>query len=281
MRRLDIALVGLCVGIALPVAAPAASAAVPRPQAASCCTAPAGTIVKIELNDEISTKNTKSGDRFDFHLAAPLIVNGRVVLKAGTPGVGEVVDSMKPGMGGKAAKLVLAARYLNDHGHHIALQSLRLAVSGKDNSMTANAVGLGGFVFMPLGFAGLAVAGGQAVVPAGTVASARLSGDLTLPPMGRATAHAVDEADAFARASSAEPDNGGSIAIPPPPPGQGQVVFFRAKSLMGTGQWFNVRENGAALGKLSNGAYFIQVATPGAHVYTATTEPEAKDHLKL
>jgi hypothetical protein len=73
----------------------------------------------------------------------------------------------------------------------------------------------------------------------------------------------------------------GDISISSPPPGQGEVVFFRAKSLMGTGQWFKVRENGAELGKLTNGAYFVQVAAPGVHTYTATTEPEAKDHLKL
>jgi hypothetical protein len=61
----------------------------------------------------------------------------------------------------------------------------------------------------------------------------------------------------------------------------GQVVFFRRKSLMGTGQWFNVRENGQALGKLSNGAYFIQAVAPGDHTYSATTEPEIKDKLTL
>jgi hypothetical protein len=59
------------------------------------------------------------------------------------------------------------------------------------------------------------------------------------------------------------------------------VVFFRRKSLLGTGLWFNVRENGKALGKLTNGAYFIQTTPPGQHSYTATSEPEFKDSLKL
>jgi hypothetical protein len=61
----------------------------------------------------------------------------------------------------------------------------------------------------------------------------------------------------------------------------GQVVFFRAHSLLGTGQWFNVRENGKALGKLTNGAYFVETVEPGLHTYTATEEPEFKDSLKL
>jgi hypothetical protein len=59
------------------------------------------------------------------------------------------------------------------------------------------------------------------------------------------------------------------------------VVFFRAKSLLGTGQWFNVREGGKALGKLSNGAYFVEVEAPGTHTFTATEEPELKDRLRL
>jgi hypothetical protein len=73
----------------------------------------------------------------------------------------------------------------------------------------------------------------------------------------------------------------GSIEIAPPPPGKGQVVFFRKYGILSTGQWFKVRENGVALGKLSNGAYFVQVTEPGSHTYTSTFEPELKDHLTL
>ncbi len=61
----------------------------------------------------------------------------------------------------------------------------------------------------------------------------------------------------------------------------GQVVFFRPTTAMGTGQWFNVREEGRALGKLSNGVYFVAALPPGQHSFTATTEPEFKDKLTL
>jgi hypothetical protein len=77
------------------------------------------------------------------------------------------------------------------------------------------------------------------------------------------------------------PQSRGWIAVPPPPRGMAQVVFFRARSLAGTGQWFNVRENGQALGKLANGAYFVVVLPPGQHSFSATSEPEFKDHLTL
>ena len=91
-----------------------------------------------------------------------------------------------------------------------------------------------------------------------------------------------DEAAASrSQANAAEAVDTGPITIAPPPAGEGQVVFFRKRSIMGTGQWFNVRERGAALGKLTNGAYFVQITDPGPHTYTAVEEPELKDKLKL
>jgi hypothetical protein len=67
--------------------------------------------------------------------------------------------------------------------------------------------------------------------------------------------------------------------IPPPPAGKGEVVFFRPGAYVGWAVWFNVRENGQALGKLTNGAYFVKVTDPGPHTYTAATENH--DVLKL
>lgn len=274
MNRLGASIVGLWVSVALSLApaftGPAAAAS------RSCCRAPAGTLVEVELVDPISTKVQKSGDSFALRLAAPLVVDGRIVLRAGTPGVGEVIESAKPGLGGKAAKLVLAARYLRLHGKRLPLQGLQMSSAGHNNSTAAQAVGLTGIAFAPLGFVGLAVRGGDVELPAGTHAVAKLADDAHLPSLGRAP-RGMAAAAPDANISTAED----GINIPPPPPGMGQVVFFRAKSLLGTGQWFNVREDGKALGKLVNGAYFVQVTEPGLHTYTAATEPELKDHLKL
>jgi len=241
-----------------------------------CCNVPAGVVVEIELADRVSTKIQKTGDRFALRLAEPLIFEHRVLAPAGAPGVGEVIQSTRPGMGGKPAKLVLAAHYLEVRGRRIPLEGLQLAASGKNNAMAAQVVGLSGIAFGPLGFIGLAVPGGNVDFPAGTAATAEVARDVVLPPLGGAPRGAADAAFALR-----DPGATGQIAIGPPPSGKGQVVFFRARSLLGTGQWFKVRENGAALGKLSNGAYFVRVTDPGVHVYTAKTEPEAKDQLRL
>ncbi len=72
-----------------------------------------------------------------------------------------------------------------------------------------------------------------------------------------------------------------SSLVPPPPAGKGQVVFFRQSAFAGMAVWFNVRENGNLLGKLSNGAYFVQVADPGPHTYTAATENKDVLHLEI
>ena len=52
-----------------------------------------------------------------------------------------------------------------------------------------------------------------------------------------------------------------------PPEGKGQVVFFRPSRFAGVAPVFTVRENGADLGKLSNGKYFVQVSDPGIHAF--------------
>ncbi len=265
MKILRAAIAGLCLTLAVS----------PTPSLArsACCRVPAGTVVEVELAKAVSTSSQKPGDAVALRLAKPLVVDGRILLRAGTPGVGEVIDAARPGLGGKGGKLVLAARYLRRGRTRIPLEGLQLTGIGHDSSGVANAAGIGGIAFLPLGVVGMVITGGQVTLPAGAKASAKLTKDVTLASLGRAPRSAVS--------APVEPVASGSIQIPPPPPGKGLVVFFRPKSVMGTGQWFNVRENGAALGKLTNGSYFVQVTEPGVHTYTASVEPEFKDHLKL
>jgi len=103
--------------------------------------------------------------------------------------------------------------------------------------------------------------------------TAKLASTATLRPLGKAPRGAGKVAVAAIET--------GPIALGPPPKGMGQVVFFRKKSILGTGQWFNVREDGKALGKLTNGAWFEESVAPGPHTFTAKTEPEFKDRLTL
>jgi hypothetical protein len=245
--------------------------------AGPCCVLPAGTEVAIELVNPVGTKTMKSGFAFDIRLAAPVIVDGQVLIPAGTMGGGRVVQSSGPGIGGKGAKLVVSADYLTVPGGAVRLQSLQLTGTGKDHSMTANVLGLGGIAFAPIGIAGIAVTGDHVEIPAGTIASAKIAETLTLAPVAAAT---QQDFAADWRLLSQKQETRGWLDIPPPPEGRGQVVFFRRKSMTGM-QWFNVRENGQALGKLTTGTYFIMTLPPGEHSFTAKSEPELKDHLTL
>jgi hypothetical protein len=247
-------------------------------QTHACCLAPARTVVEVELAGPVSTRTQKTGDTFALRLATPLVVDDRILLRAGTPGVGEVVEAARPGLGGKAAKLVLTARYLQADGRRVPLTGLQLARAGRSNSMQASAVGLTGIVFAPLGFIGLAVRGGNVDLPEGVRASARLASDVVLPSQGPAAPVAENRTEA---AAGGDAETHGSIEVPPPPRGKGQVVFFRAKSVLALGQWFKVRENGQAICKLTNGVYCIHITDAGTHTYTAKFEPELKDHLTL
>jgi hypothetical protein len=144
--------------------------------------------------------------------------------------------------------------------------------------MAADLASLGGWFSMPLGFVGFAVPGGEVQIPAGTNAAAEFAQTLMLTPLRAATRQDYDQVQAVFGAPEA---SRGRIAVPPPPPGMGQVVFFRDRSWSGAGQWFSVRENGQALGKLTNGAWFVVRAPAGEHSFSASSEPEFKDHLTL
>jgi hypothetical protein len=250
-----------------------------EPPRSVCCVIPAGTMLAVQLVEPLSTHDTQSGAEFPLRLAAPVIVDGQVALPVGTRAVGRVVQSTGPGAGGKGGKLVVAAYYLVVNGGSVPLEGLQLTGVGKDQSTTADVASVGGLVFMPLGLIGFAVQGGDIKIPAGTAATVKIGRTITVPPIAVATRADYQAVDAML--GGAQPTSRGWIDVPPPPGGMGQIVFFRRPSLLGTAQWFNVREHGDALGKLTNGDYFVVPMTPGQHSFTATSEPEFKDRLTL
>ena len=242
-----------------------------------CCRVPAGTAVAVQLIHPLDTAHAKAGDLFDLRVAAPVIVDGRVVVPAGTAGVGQGVQSSGPGIGGKGAKLVVSAEYLKVPGGDVKLAGMQLTGTGKDNTKASGTLGLAGIAFMPLGIAGIVLTGGNIEIPADTAAAAKIAESVVLAPRAAATEADYQQAQAVFGVQEA---TRGWIDLGPPPAGMGQVVFYRPKSMLNI-QWFNVRENGEALGKLTNGAYFVTPLPPGVHEFTAKSEPELKDHLSL
>jgi len=102
----------------------------PAYAAPSCCVAPAGMEVAVQLVQAIGASTARVGDTFALRLAAPLILDGQVALEAGAPAVGHVVQASGPGLGGKGAKLVVAADRLMVDGRSVALTGMQLTGAG-------------------------------------------------------------------------------------------------------------------------------------------------------
>lgn len=174
-----------------PISAPAVAVAPAAPAQGPCCTIPAGTVVLVELTEPLSAATAVSGAHFGLRLAEPVSLGGSVVLPAGIAGMGEVIDAKPAGFGGRPARLVLAARYLESDGVRFPLRSLKLGGGGIDNS--------GGAVVltMAVGILGAAIHGGGVEYAAGTRAIAKLAADVTSRPITILPATAAPSAPAL------------------------------------------------------------------------------------
>jgi len=152
--------------------------------------APAGADVLVELTEPVGTKGRKPGDHFGLKLSEPLVVGDRVIIPAGAAGQGEIIDVGRPGMSGKPAKLILAARYVETGGTRVALHAFRLGGMGESHTDAAVALGVVPYV----GIFALAVTGGDLNYPAGARARAKILADVMVPPPDPAatpTAHST------------------------------------------------------------------------------------------
>ena len=142
------------------------------------CRLKAGTVVAIELAEQVGTKQRKPGDTFALRLAQPLIVDGRTVVPAGAAGLGQVIDAASGGAFGRPAKLILAARYIEHDGVRVPLHALHLGGGGKDNGNLATALSAAPYV----GLLAVAIPGGNVEFPAGTQARAKVAVDVSFCP---------------------------------------------------------------------------------------------------
>jgi hypothetical protein len=136
---------------------------------------PALTPVPVRIEEEIASNRHKSGDRFRIVVVEHVMAGDRVVIPAGSEGEGEVIHAAKPGAGGKAGELILAARFVRVGEIEVRLRSFALGAVGKDRSGNALATS---FVAGPFA---MFVRGGAIVVPAQTVGLAKTALEFRLP----------------------------------------------------------------------------------------------------
>ena len=135
-----------------------------------------GTEVPLRLLEELTTggKKLRVGHRFRMETSAPVLVQGVVVIPAGSPAVGEITDVRNKGMWGKSGKLVARALHVNVNGRQIRL------TGGFDDKGVAGGVGavaVSAIVFLPAGFF---MTGTSAKVPVGTAVKGFVDEDVPL-----------------------------------------------------------------------------------------------------
>jgi len=123
-----------------PNAAPsAATAPAPKPPGvmekltAKPVTLPAGTVLTIRVNQTISTKSSKPGDRFEGSLVEPVEADGKVIIPKGATATGTVADAVPLGRfkGGARLRVVLDSLRVEGKDYPIETTSVARSVQGK------------------------------------------------------------------------------------------------------------------------------------------------------
>lgn len=117
----------------------------------------AGTSVSMRTLAELTTKGKrlKVGHRFNLEVAEPVMVDGQVVIPAGSPAVGEVTHVRNKGMWGKSGGIEARVVYVRAGDRQI-----RLSGQMDDKGVTGTAGVVGAVIAVPL--AGFFVTGDPA-----------------------------------------------------------------------------------------------------------------------
>lgn len=146
----------------------------PTQPAASVVRLPAGTVVQVELTETLSSQTSRQQQTFGLRTVEAIIVDGEVIVPAGAPGGGEVIDAAASAFGGRQGRLILSGRYIEIAGKRARIRGMQITAAGKDRATTAIAA-----AFVPYaGVASIFVQGGKVEIPAGARGSARLAEDV-------------------------------------------------------------------------------------------------------
>jgi type IV secretion system protein VirB10 len=109
-----------------PAAQPAAGPApTPAPGPGTKIEVPGGTHFPLVLHNAISTRSTRAGDPVYFETLSPVMVDGRVVIPAGTYVNGEVTESKRPGrVKGRGELMVKLNTMILPNGYMVNLNAV-------------------------------------------------------------------------------------------------------------------------------------------------------------
>lgn len=166
---------------ALVLATPVSVAAQSEPLPAAPILAPAenvsilraGTPISLTLREGLTTKGKmlRVGHRFQLEVNEDVVLNGHVVIPAGSPATGEVTEVRNKGMWGKSGRINARVLYVRVNGRQV-----RLTGTFDDKGVTGTAGVVASIALVPL--AGFFVTGTSAQIPVGSTIPAFIDEDV-------------------------------------------------------------------------------------------------------
>lgn len=165
---------------AMPAAGSPSSGGAPAPQAPpppAVVDLPAGTDLRVRLDEDLGSKISHAGDSFSATVADDVIVNGQTVIPRGARAEGTVIDARPLGhiKGGALLELRLERVHTNWGSYPVATGTITRVEKGKGKRTAEFATGGGVFGALVGGIAGRgkgALIGGIAGAGVGTAGSA-------------------------------------------------------------------------------------------------------------
>tara|TARA_B110000483_G_scaffold102094_1_gene124888 strand:- start:2268 stop:3077 length:810 start_codon:yes stop_codon:yes gene_type:complete len=137
-----------------------------------------GTVIELETVGLTSGKSVGIGQEIQFRVLRDVEVDDVIVIEGGSTAYGKVSEQKKAKGLGKPGALAISVDRVNTvDGQTIYLSGDNIRREGEDKKQTAMACILLGLLLVGLLFwIGFLVKGGEAIIPAGTRTSARVSG---------------------------------------------------------------------------------------------------------
>lgn len=161
-------------------AAPAQQAPAPAP-APPPIAVKAGTNIRVTIDQDVSSKDSNVGDPVNASLAAPIVIDGAVVVPQGAKVSGKVTDAKSAGRFKGAAELAITLTSIDVNGKRYAIQTSSYTEASKGRGKrTAEGAAIGAGAGALIG--ALAGHGKGALIGAGAgggagVAGAAMTGD--------------------------------------------------------------------------------------------------------
>ncbi len=120
-----------------------------------------GTVIPVKAQDVITEKSVTSGQTVSFVVATDVVVDGKVVIKAGAPVLGIVQEAKEAQMAGIAGKMIVSLQSVS------AVDGTNVQLSGQFISEGKSE--MGGTIAVAVILCPLALLnkGGEAMIPAG------------------------------------------------------------------------------------------------------------------